>query len=121
FPHQSTASDLNYHATRKARKHPTILELGSKFCNLVHDSNIALVPDNDEECKTHIKIVTELMEAEALVWGLNSVPFLADGKWGYRWGHLAKADKDGIKTKDPKNVQLWNDEYKRWHGKELAA
>lgn len=85
FPHQSTASDITLMAG-------IILEpilrkvFNAKIVNTVHD---CIVVECDPKDRVAIQaLVTYVMQKVPTVWGLNRVPFLAEGESGARWGHL---------------------------------
>lgn len=92
FPHQSIASDCNLEAAERVFS-SFAKEYDAKPCNLVHDSNIWDLPDNDEIVREFGKRVIATMEQVPRDYGLTYIPFVADGKMGYRWGHLVKVKK----------------------------
>jgi DNA polymerase-1 len=105
FPHQSIASDMTLHSAIaisvdksviKAQK--LLKEFDARIIILVHDSILIEAPDNEEVCREIIKVVLDVMHRMAPAWGLRRVPFIADAKWGTRWGSLEK-------VKDPKPPQ----------------
>jgi len=91
FPHQSIASDSNMEAAHRAME--IAPQYDARLCNLVHDSNLWNMPDDDGICYEFGYKVIQIMEQVPKDYGLNTIPFVADGKMGYRWGHLEKVKK----------------------------
>lgn len=92
FPHQSIASDCNLEAASRCFT-DFAADYDAKPCNLVHDSNIWDLPDDDDVVKRFGNRVIKVMEQVPKDYGLTYIPFAADGKIGYRWGHLEKVKK----------------------------
>lgn len=91
FPHQSTASVITMQAgirTYKELKH-----YDAFFVNTVHDSLLIECPLDFATATAVTKLVTSEMTRVPVDWGLTGVPFVADAKWGTRWGHLHKTEK----------------------------
>lgn len=92
FLHQSIASNCNLESA--TRIYATFAhEYDARPCNLVHDSNIWDLPDDDKVIAAFGKRVIEVMESTPKDYGLTYIPFVADGKIGYRWGHLEEVPK----------------------------
>lgn len=89
FPAQSSASHITLHAGIETRE-----ELRDKYdsyvCNLVHDSLLIDIPDDDQIAKEVAILVIKKMEALPKLWGFTRIPFVAEAKMGYRWGSLSK-------------------------------
>lgn len=62
----------------------------SRVVNLVHDSLLYNVPDDDAIVNAVAKRVIAKMEEIPGKWGFTRIPFVAEAKQGYRWGSLAK-------------------------------
>lgn len=92
FPHQSIASDCNLEAAERCWSSFS-RDYDAHPCNLVHDSNIWDLPDNDEVVRGFGARVIEVMQQVPKEYGLTYIPFVADGKMGKRWGHLEKVKK----------------------------
>jgi len=97
FPHQSIASDFTLHAAMSVRK--ALARLGVKIINLVHDS-ILVECRNEPALIEKVKfILIEAMEAQAPLWGITRVPFIAEAKVGFRWGSLKDSPRpEGLKA-----------------------
>lgn len=87
FLHQSIASDVTLVANAKAIRDA---EYNSRPINVVHDSGLHETLDDDANVDRQVRIVKTYMEAEAKLWGLTKVPFIADAKIGTHWGELRK-------------------------------
>jgi DNA polymerase-1 len=87
FLHQSIASDITLVANAKAVDDP---RYNSMPINVVHDSGLHETLDDESNLDQQVRIVKTYMEAEAKLWGLNKVPFIADAKVGTHWGELKK-------------------------------
>lgn len=92
FLHQSIASNCNLESAERVYS-SFAHEYDANPCNLVHDSNIWDLPDDDMVIKQFGRRVIAVMEATPKDYGLTYIPFVADGKMGYRWGHLDKVKK----------------------------
>ena len=92
FPHQSIASDINTTAVRRA--YEVLRPSGARLCNLVHDSSLWIIRDDYDTIMHAYEVIKWHLENEAPRWGLNDVPFLAEAKIGYRWGHMRDSDND---------------------------
>ncbi len=95
FPHQSIASDITLQSACRMvlEDHPhaapkLLDEFGTTIVNLVHDSVLLLVPNDQETITAVQKVAVECMETTAPLWGITRVPFTADTKIGYKWGSL---------------------------------
>jgi DNA polymerase-1 len=88
FPHQSIASDITLHAGIRTWKQ--LLEWDVRIVNLVHDALIMESPitPQDETRGKVISLVASTMEQVPIDYGINAVPFLAEGAVGHRWGSL---------------------------------
>lgn len=91
FPAQSSASHITLHAGMRVRER-LLKEYDSYICNLVHDSLLIDVPDDDQIAKEVAIMVINEMEAVPKEWGFTRIPFVAEAKMGYRWGSLSKYD-----------------------------
>lgn len=91
FPAQSSASHITLHAGVETRE-----ELRDRYdayvCNLVHDSLLIDIPDDDQIAKEVAILVIKKMESIPPKWGFTRIPFVAEAKMGYRWGSLSKYD-----------------------------
>lgn len=96
FPAQSSASHITLHAGIETRE-----ELRDRYdayvCNLVHDSLLIDIPDDDQIAKEVAIMVIKRMEAIPKLWGFTRIPFVAEAKMGYRWGSLSKYDPFKVK------------------------
>ena len=101
FPHQSIASDITLHAamimTRCGpkdylKKFPfkRLKDFNCKLINLIHDSVLIEVPDDEQTINEVAKLTVGIMEAVPKVWGLTRIPFKADVDIGKSWGTLKK-------------------------------
>ena len=88
FPHQSIASDITLTAAIRAREDLLRYAYDAKIINLVHDSIMLEVRDDEQLINDVALLVKGHMEAVAPEMGLTRVPFLADAAKGYRWGYL---------------------------------
>ncbi len=59
-----------------------------RIVNLVHDSIIIEVPDDDWLIARVCEYVSAEMENTPIEWGITTVPFVADAEVGLRWGML---------------------------------
>lgn len=84
FPHQSIASDINLTAAIEAQ--PYLEAIDCYIINLVHDSIIVDIPDNNAVEEQASRILQDMMQSKPIEWGITTVPFLADVKSSYRWG-----------------------------------
>jgi DNA polymerase-1 len=98
FPHQSIASDCNLEAAERIYN-TFAKDYDARPCNLVHDSNLWDMPDDDDICAEFGYRVIQTMESVPKEYGLTTIPFKADGKMGYRWGHLNKVKASFWKMK----------------------
>jgi len=92
FLHQSIASNCNLESAERVFA-SFAKEYDADPCNLVHDSNIWSLPDDDTIISAFGRRVIAVMEQVPKDYGLTYIPFVADGKMGYRWGHLEKVKK----------------------------
>lgn len=88
FPFQSIASDITQHGAIEILD--WLKERKIKLTNIVHDDII-------KEVKTDLNVLHEVhkhvkttMEAVPAKWGMTRIPFIADAKFGPRWGYLKK-------------------------------
>jgi DNA polymerase-1 len=101
FPHQGIASDTNndgamtvtgvheYMNTPGRQKLEKYLKDYDAFIvNLVHDSQLIDIPDDDEVEAAVRQLVTSTLEAIPPKWGFRRIPFKADAKSGKAWGRL---------------------------------
>jgi len=88
FPHQSIASDITLTAAIRVR--PKLIARGydANIINLVHDSIMVEVRDEEKLINEVALLVKAEMESIAPEKGLTRVPFLADCAKGKRWGYL---------------------------------
>ncbi len=98
FPHQSIASDITLQAAIRLR--PILQALGCEIVNLVHDSILIEVPDNELIIEQVKKLAIGVMEMIAPEWQLTEVPFKAEGKIGDRWGRDFMKDFDRPELKE---------------------
>lgn len=94
FPHQSIASDITLQAAIEARPH--LYKYDAFIVNLVHDSIIVEVPDDDATVISIARELTLIMESIAPKWGITRVPFQADSEHGYRWGYTEKLTREEL-------------------------
>lgn len=89
FPPQSCASHITVHAGMEVED--CLREkFDSHICNLVHDSLLIDVPDDDAVANEVALLVIAKMEEVPTKWGFTRIPFVAEAKMGYRWGSLSK-------------------------------
>lgn len=91
MPHQSTASVITMHGG--IRTYRKIREYDAYYINTVHDSLLIDAPLDYEVARTVTSIVTKELTQVPRDWGLTEIPFVADAKWGTRWGSLGDPDK----------------------------
>ncbi len=91
FPHQNTASVITMQAG--IRTYERLREYDAFYVNTVHDSLIIEAPLDYGIAKTITEMVTSEMQQVPKDWGLTQIPFVADAKWGTRWGSLGKPEK----------------------------
>lgn len=91
FPHQSTASDFTLKTA--IRTQPVMAaQWNAHVVDLVHDSMIIECPDIPEIIDAVSKYVAAEMEATPRMYGITSVPFLADIKLAYNWGNAIHSE-----------------------------
>lgn len=88
FPHQSMASTIVLHAGIRTFK--KLREYDSFFVNTVHDSLIIEAPADPVIVHKVAELVKNEMSQVPVDWGVTRIPFLADAKFGTRWGSLGK-------------------------------
>lgn len=98
FPHQSIASDCNMEAAHRVFS-TFAKDYDARPCNLVHDSNLWNLPDDEPLIQEFGHRVIDVMQQVPKDYGLTYIPFVADGKVGYRWGHLSKVKNDYWKVR----------------------
>lgn len=86
FRIQSIASDLTLMSA--IRIQPQIIKLGANIINLVHDSIVTEVPDDDEIIKQVATIVRREMMATPVRELDAKVPFGIDIEIGYNWADI---------------------------------
>lgn len=91
FPHQSTASLITTHGG--IRTYRKLKEMDCYYINTVHDSLLIDAPLDYSIAKEATDLVCSELEQVPKDWGLTGVPFVADAKWGTRWGVLGKPEK----------------------------
>jgi len=92
FPHQATASDFMLDTGIRMRK-----TLRDKFKttvhNTVHDSVLLMTPKDIPLIKEVVEYTTTELANTPKRMGMTRVPFKADAKIGYRWGHCIESEK----------------------------
>lgn len=88
FPIQSTASDITLLSACSVST--SVKALGGKIVNLIHDSIMFELPDDESIVKIVASLTAKafLKTGEQLVG--NAVPFTAEFKLGTKWGSLSK-------------------------------
>lgn len=89
FPCQSCASHITLHSGMEVIDRLED-DFDSYICNLVHDSILIDIPDDDTIATQVGRIVIDKMEEVPTKWGFTRIPFVAEAKMGYRWGELSK-------------------------------
>jgi DNA polymerase-1 len=89
FPPQSVASHITIHAGMELEE-KLAQQYDTFACNLVHDSILLDVPDDDATVAEVARLVIAKMEEVPTKWGFTRIPFVAEAKAGYRWGSLSK-------------------------------
>lgn len=92
MPHQSTASVITMHGGIETYK-MLAREFDAHYVNTVHDSLLLEVPRDPDIAYRVTKIVIDTLEEVPRKWGLTQIPFVADAKWGERWGSLGSPKK----------------------------
>lgn len=91
FPMQGPASDITLDTARRIEF--TIKEqFDADICNLVHDSILIELPDDDNIARECAIFVIKALEETPKLWGFKRIPFVAEAKMGTRWGSLSKYD-----------------------------
>jgi DNA polymerase-1 len=90
FPCQSCASHITLHAAVELENEGTLAAHDAYVCNLVHDSILFDVPDDDDVVASLARIAIAKMEDVPKRWGFTRIPFVAEAKMGNRWGSLSK-------------------------------
>lgn len=104
FPHQSIASDIVL--TTCTRVDDYILERwGAEICNLVHDSALIRIDEDEEKMRECCTFVMEQFTSTPRMKGLTRVPFKSEAKIGRRWGS-AKAAKQMAERKKAEGTPL---------------
>jgi uracil-DNA glycosylase family 4 len=88
FPHQSTASDIMLEAVIQCG--PILRNTHKAFCwNEVYDAvYFEIDAGNETNLAQSIELVQRTVVAIPPKYGLTRVPFLADAKVGFDWGHM---------------------------------
>lgn len=87
FPHQSTASDIMLEAVINVG--PTLRETYHAYCwNEVYDAVYYEIDIDEEMVAASIKLIQDTVVAIPPKYGITRVPFLADAKIGFDWGHM---------------------------------
>jgi DNA polymerase-1 len=86
FTIQSVSSDLTLLSAMRCEDR--IAELGGGILNLVHDSILVEVPDDDAVVECAIDAMKEAMENVPKIYLRAEVPFVAEFSTGYQWGNL---------------------------------
>lgn len=89
FPNQSCASHITLHSGIMVEDQLRE-RWDSYICNLVHDSLLIDIPDDDNVAEEVARYVIDTMEYVPTIWGFTRIPFVAEAKMGYRWGELSK-------------------------------
>jgi DNA polymerase-1 len=97
FPHQSIAHDIVLHTGIEIMERKLLEPLNAFFINEIHDELLIEAPDDDEITLKIIQMVIEVMERKPTEWNINRVPFKAEAKTGYRWGHMRDYDLPELK------------------------
>lgn len=89
FTCQAPASHATMHAAMEIEDDARDL-YDAYVCNLVHDSQLWDLPDDDQIANDLAKMAIAKMEEIPAKWGFTRIPFVAEAKMGYRWGSLSK-------------------------------
>ena len=100
FPPQSCASHITLHSAIELEREGTLKEHDAYVCNLVHDSILFDIPDDDDVAASLARVAIAKMEDVPKRWGFTRIPFVAEAKMGTRWGSLSKYSPP--KLLDPK-------------------
>lgn len=100
FPEQSTASDITLQSAIESL--PTLKAWGVRLVNFVYDALYLEVPANDVEIRRTFNYVKAVMESVPPKWGINKVPFLAEGKVGIHWGAMKEYNPEQFNLKKNK-------------------
>lgn len=96
FPHQSIASDIVLKSSINIDDEMQT-KYGARTVNLVHDSNLTEVPDDEATVREAAqRIMREFVELPRRM-GLTQAQFKSDCKIGLRWG-----EKKNVRTRDVK-------------------
>lgn len=87
FPEQSCASDFVLDAAIQLETELRT-QYNAKIVLLVHDELLIEVDDDDDTAMAVGRRACEVMQEIPRKWGLKRIPFVAEMKWGYRWGSL---------------------------------
>ncbi len=90
FKIQSIASDLTLFSAMAAER--PLREYDAKIINLVHDSILIEIPDDDMMEKEVAKLITSTMSRIPKEKLNTDIPFVADVKTGYKWGSLQEIE-----------------------------
>lgn len=88
FPHQNIASSINLHGAMVIM--PTLKRWNVKMVDLVHDSIMLEMDDNQDLMGEVKRLAKREIEAIPPLWGIDRVPFVVDAKKGKRWGDFEK-------------------------------
>lgn len=88
FPHQNIASSINLHGAMTIM--PQLKKWGVKMVDLVHDSILLEMDDNQDLMQSVKQLAKREIEAVPPKWGITRVPFIVDAKRGQRWGDFEK-------------------------------
>lgn len=106
FPHQSTASDIMLEAVITVG--PILRSRYDAYCwNEVYDAVYYEIDVDEDRVAESIKLVQDTIVSIPPRYGLTRVPFLADAKIGFDWGHM-KDWKGSIEaTLGKEEVEKW--------------
>ena len=91
MPHQSTASVITMHGG--IRTYERLEAMDAYYVNTVHDSLLIEAPEDPDIAYQITKMVCNELTQVPRDWGLTAIPFVADAKWGNRWGSLGSPKK----------------------------
>jgi DNA polymerase I-like protein with 3'-5' exonuclease and polymerase domains len=106
FPHQSTASDIMLEAVITCG--PILRRDFDAYCwNEVYDAVYYEIDVDEQRVCESIKLVQDTVVSIPPKYGLTRVPFLADAKIGFDWGHMKDWKGSIVATLGEEEVERW--------------
>ena len=90
FGMQSIITDFNAHSAMRSHKEFQVRKLDAHCVNLVHDSQLVEICDDDDVQAELCEIMKRNMEQVPRDWLDTPITFRADFKVGTHWGLLKK-------------------------------